>query len=100
MVGTGTQETLDSPGAALSGLSAGDAAERLTRDGPNELPVSRGPSMVRRFAAQFADLFAVIAGLEIILHANGHPVELGSGVRAVEQVYVDAAVPQMARAWM
>jgi aspartate aminotransferase-like enzyme len=46
----------------------------------------------------FADLFAVIAGLEIILHANGHPVEFGSGVRAVEELYVEAAVPQMARA--
>jgi aspartate aminotransferase-like enzyme len=46
----------------------------------------------------FADLFAVVAGLEIILHANGHRVEFGAGVRAVEEVYVDAAVPQMARA--
>jgi aspartate aminotransferase-like enzyme len=46
----------------------------------------------------FADLFAVIAGLEIILHANGHPVDFGSGVRAVEEIYVNAAVPQMARA--
>ena len=42
----------------------------------------------------FADLFGVIAGLEIILHANGHPVKFGSGVAAVEQVYADAAVPQ------
>jgi aspartate aminotransferase-like enzyme len=46
----------------------------------------------------FADLFAVIAGLEIILHANGHAVEFGAGVRAVEEVYVEAAVPQLARA--
>ena len=46
----------------------------------------------------FADLFAVVAGLEIILHANGHKVEFGAGVRAVEEIYVDAAVPQMARA--
>jgi len=46
----------------------------------------------------FADLFAVIAGLEIILHANGHPVEFGTGVRAVEEVYVEAAVPQLTRA--
>ena len=45
----------------------------------------------------FADLFAVIAGLEIILHANGHPVELGAGVRAVEEIYIEAAVPQLAR---
>jgi aspartate aminotransferase-like enzyme len=44
----------------------------------------------------FADLFGVIAGLEIILHANGHPVKFGSGVAAVEQVYADAAVGQLA----
>src|SRR5581483_5004701 len=36
----------------------------------------------------FPDLFAMVAGLEIILHANGYPVELGAGVRAVEEVYV------------
>jgi aspartate aminotransferase-like enzyme len=40
----------------------------------------------------FADLFAVIAGLEIILRAHGYPVELGSGVAAVEEVYERAAV--------
>ena len=44
----------------------------------------------------FADLFGVIAGLEIILHANGRPVKFGSGVAAVEQVYADAAVGQLA----
>ena len=32
----------------------------------------------------FADLFAVIAGLEIILNANGHPVKFGTGVAAVQ----------------
>lgn len=42
----------------------------------------------------FADLFGVIAGLEIILHANGHPVKFGSGVGAVEKLYVDTAVSQ------
>jgi len=46
----------------------------------------------------FADLFSVVAGLEIILHANGHPVEFGTGVRAVEEIYMEAAVPQLARA--
>jgi aspartate aminotransferase-like enzyme len=40
----------------------------------------------------FADLFAVVAGLEIILHANGYPVEFGSGVAAVQNVYTEAAV--------
>jgi aspartate aminotransferase-like enzyme len=38
----------------------------------------------------FADLFAVIAGLEIILKANGLPVEYGSGVAAVQEVYQQA----------
>jgi aspartate aminotransferase-like enzyme len=40
----------------------------------------------------FADLFAVIAGLEIILNANGHPVKYGTGVAAVEEIYAHAAV--------
>jgi len=35
----------------------------------------------------FPDLFAVIAELEIILRGLGRGVELGSGVRAVQQVY-------------
>jgi aspartate aminotransferase-like enzyme len=39
----------------------------------------------------FADLFAVIAELEVILHSLGQPVEFGSGVRAVQQVYAEAA---------
>ncbi|PYT27210.1 MAG: alanine--glyoxylate aminotransferase family protein [Acidobacteria bacterium] len=42
----------------------------------------------------FADLFAIIAELEIILHAHGHPVKFGSGVAAVEHVYAEAAVAQ------
>jgi aspartate aminotransferase-like enzyme len=39
----------------------------------------------------FPDLFAVIAGLELILAANGRPVEFGKGVAAVERVYASAA---------
>jgi aspartate aminotransferase-like enzyme len=47
----------------------------------------------------FADLFAVIAGLEIILNANGYPVKYGTGVAAVEEIYEQAAVkPQPAHA--
>jgi len=38
----------------------------------------------------FADMFGVIAGLEIILRANGHKVELGKGVAAVQRVYESA----------
>jgi aspartate aminotransferase-like enzyme len=40
----------------------------------------------------FADLFAMIAGLEIILNANGHPVTYGTGVAAAQEVYAQAAV--------
>src|SRR4029077_11716592 len=40
----------------------------------------------------FADLFGVIAGLEIILAAQVLPVKFGSGVAAVQNVYADVAL--------
>ncbi|HTS48698.1 MAG TPA: alanine--glyoxylate aminotransferase family protein [Bryobacteraceae bacterium] len=40
----------------------------------------------------FADLFAVIAELEIILAANGVPVKFGTGVAAVQNAYAEAAL--------
>ncbi len=47
----------------------------------------------------FADLFAVIAGLEIILNANGYRVIYGTGVAAVQQFYERVAVqPQTVNA--
>jgi len=47
----------------------------------------------------FADLFGVVAELEIILAANGHPVQYGTGVAAVEEIYTHAAVePQTVKA--
>ena len=39
----------------------------------------------------FSDLFAIIAQLEIILAANGVPVEFGKGVAAVQKVYAEVA---------
>ena len=45
-----------------------------------------------------ADMFAIIAGLEVILHANGYPVEFGRGVAAVQRAYAEAAVAQPAGA--
>jgi len=36
----------------------------------------------------FADLFAVVAALEIVLQKLGHQVSLGSGVRAAQEVYL------------
>ena len=43
-----------------SGLSAGEAAERLRRDGPNALPVEEPPSAIRRFLAQFTSYMQLI----------------------------------------
>jgi aspartate aminotransferase-like enzyme len=40
----------------------------------------------------FPDLFAMVAELELILHANGVPVELGQGVAAVQKVYAERAI--------
>jgi len=40
----------------------------------------------------FADLFAMVAELEIILQANGYPVQFGTGVAAVQNVYSEVAV--------
>ena len=34
------------------------------------------------------DLFAVVAALEVALHKQGHKVELGAGVRAVQEAYL------------
>ncbi len=40
----------------------------------------------------FADLFAVVAELELILHSKGVAVEFGKGVAAVQRVYAEAAL--------
>src|SRR5258707_219532 len=45
----------------------------------------------------FADLFAMLAGLEIILNANGHPVQYGAGVAAAQEVYAQATSPLLTR---
>ena len=74
--------TLDSLGVTSQGLSADEAAARLTRDGPNELPVARGPSMLGRFAAQFIDLFAVMllvaAVITLVAYELGRPRDTGN----------------------
>jgi aspartate aminotransferase-like enzyme len=44
----------------------------------------------------FSDLFAMIAGLEIILNGNGHHVQYGSGVAAVQEVYERATAKAVA----
>ncbi len=54
-------EVVAKVGVALdSGLSAGEAAQRLQRDGPNALPVEEPPSTVRRFLAQYTSYMQLI----------------------------------------
>jgi Ca2+-transporting ATPase len=69
-------------GVSSDGLSTADAAVRLGRDGPNELPPVRGPSLIRRFAAQFTDLFAVMllvaAGVTLVAYDLGRPRDAGN----------------------
>ena len=43
-----------------------------------------------------SDVFTMIAQLELILAANGYPVEFGKGVAAVQNVYADAAIAKEA----
>jgi Ca2+-transporting ATPase len=43
-----------------SGLSAGEAASRLKRDGPNALPVEEPPSAISRFLAQYTSYMQII----------------------------------------
>ncbi len=40
----------------------------------------------------FADLFAMVAELELILHSKGLPVKFGRGVAAVQNVYAESAL--------
>jgi aspartate aminotransferase-like enzyme len=44
----------------------------------------------------FSDLFAMVAGLELILHSKGLPVEFGRGVAAVQRVYAGAVLNKKA----
>jgi Ca2+-transporting ATPase len=75
-------DTLDASAAISRGLSAAEAAARLARDGPNELPIARGPSLLRRFAAQFTDLFAVMllvaAVITLVAYELGRPRDTGN----------------------
>ncbi|MFJ4007428.1 cation-translocating P-type ATPase [Streptomyces sp. NPDC090023] len=55
-----TREVFASLGTGPGGLTAAEAAARLARDGPNDLPATTRGGMGRRLLAQFTDLFAVL----------------------------------------
>ena len=47
-------------GQRPAGLTEAEAAHRLAEEGPNILPVARGPSHLRELAAQMTNLFALM----------------------------------------
>jgi aspartate aminotransferase-like enzyme len=94
----------DSPGAALTAIKAPPGMDSgvIVKDFRRRFGsiVNNGQGSMKgqiiRLAHlgyfDFPDLFAVIAELEIILAANGFPVQFGTGTTAVQQVYVEASL--------
>ncbi|MWV49645.1 HAD-IC family P-type ATPase [Rathayibacter sp. VKM Ac-2803] len=54
------EEVLTELGASEGGLSATDAAQRLTEHGPNALPAQRRPNAVLTFLRQFHDILIYV----------------------------------------
>lgn len=94
----------DSPGAAVTAVCAPDGLDsgvivREFRERFGAIIANGQGSMkgkIFRIAHlgyfDFADLFAVIAELELILAARGYPVQFGAGVAAAQRVYAEAAL--------
>lgn len=94
----------ESPGAAVTAVCAPDGLDsgvivREFRERFGAIIANGQGSMkgkIFRIAHlgyfDFADLFAVIAELELILAARGFPVRFGSGVAAAQRVYAEAAL--------
>ncbi len=92
-----------SPGAAVTAVRAPDGMDsgvivKAFRDRFGSIIANGQGSMkgkIFRIAHlgyfDFADLFAVIAQLELILAAEGLPIAFGAGVAAVQKVYAEAA---------
>ncbi|KFI31785.1 carbonate dehydratase [Haematobacter massiliensis] len=65
-------------GVGLEGLSSAEAAERLTRYGPNDLPVQAARPAIVRLLAQFNNVliyFLIAAAAAALL--LGHPIDAG-----------------------
>jgi Ca2+-transporting ATPase len=64
------------------GLTEADAATRLQRVGPNELPRARGKPIIYRFFAQFTDLFALVlvaaSAITFLAYAVQSPHDVGN----------------------
>jgi magnesium-transporting ATPase (P-type) len=80
------------------GLTSADAADRLARDGPNQLPAPRRPSGLRRFADQLVHFFALMLWVAGILAFLAGLPELGIAIYAVVVLNAVFAFVQESRA--
>jgi magnesium-transporting ATPase (P-type) len=69
------------------GLSSVEAARRLDASGPNTLPPPARASLLRRFAVQFTDLFAVMllaaAMISFLAYVAATPHDIGNAQLAL-----------------
>src|SRR3990167_2631069 len=91
---TSPEEVLKGLGSSRSGLSEGEAAQRLEQYGPNELVVAVGETPLQMLLAQFKDLMVLIlifAGIiSLIFHESMEEVYEALFIFAI--VLVNAAV--------
>jgi P-type Ca2+ transporter type 2C len=92
-------QALASVGSSPRGLSSTQAADRLARDGRNELPRPPGTPLIRRFGAQFTDLFAVMllvaAVITSLAYLLGSPRDIGNlqlAIAILAVVVLNAAI--------
>nr|WP_198151228.1 cation-transporting P-type ATPase [Kibdelosporangium sp. MJ126-NF4] len=75
-------EMLEALGSSRHGITGAEAVERLAEHGRNELARPHRASVLRRFATQFTDLFAVLllvaAGITFVAYALSDPPDVGS----------------------
>jgi magnesium-transporting ATPase (P-type) len=74
-------------GSSPRGLSTVEAARRLAESGPNTLPPPAKASLLRRFAVQFTDLFAVMllaaASISFLAYVVPTPRDVGNAQLAL-----------------
>ncbi|HLH40176.1 MAG TPA: alanine--glyoxylate aminotransferase family protein [Bryobacteraceae bacterium] len=94
----------ENPGAAVTAIKAPDGMDSgvIVKEFRNRFGsvIANGPGALKGRIFRighlgyfdFPDLFAIVAELELILQAQGFPVNLGDGVNAVQQIYSELAI--------
>src|SRR5215467_8237384 len=81
------QQVLAGLGSSARGLSADEAAARRAEIGANQLPAARRRPVLAEFAAQFANMFAVVlmvaAGITFLAYALSTPRDSANLVLAI-----------------